>query len=329
MNTNCLVFTHQQLNAAREHRAEAPYADAWRAFESLQPTAGSIEQLIYAALRWSLLDDADAAARALAALETREPVPATTAVDDLQQLFAHAQALACLDTYAPYQAVKPRLVNVWHEQVAALPGDVAPHERAWLALLTLCDGILRDDGQQREAAAQQIRTLANSITAHGYIAGVVEGGNGGLERTIQAVQALCLAAEAASLVGIDLWGYEQRGVSIMTAAVYPLYYYFYPEKWPWDSAIPFDPAHPPKRSRRNRQAVVEPEPDLEPTKALFRQHASFLEIIHRRAAGKIHAVTLMLNDLRPIIDLLGGGAVTLTHALPPAPKRRGLFGRAI
>nr|MCU0476272.1 hypothetical protein [Anaerolineae bacterium] len=110
-------------------------------------------------------------------------------------------------------------------------------------------------------------------------------------------------AEVAAHAGIDLWGYELRSVSLMTAAFYPLYYYYYPEKWKWAEGISIDAAQ-----------------------QMFRQNAAFLEIINRRRPN-VHAINLIVDELRPIIDPLGGGAVTLTHHPAPPPKRRGWFGR--
>ena len=55
-----------------------------------------------------------------------------------------------------------------------------------------------------------------------------------LNSQISSAQALVLMAEMARCVEVDLWSFEQRGVSVLTAASYPLYYFFYPEKWPWN-----------------------------------------------------------------------------------------------
>jgi hypothetical protein len=151
-----------------------------------------------------------------------------------------------------------------------------------------------------EAGAEVYRrVIREDIRPDGYIQGAVEGGNGlGFFRHIVSTQALVLMAEAAKHIGVDLWGFEERGVSVVTAAAYPLYYYYFPQKWRWDKELTEDVAQ-----------------------RTFREHGGFLEMVNHYRP--LHDIGLLLNEWRPVFDVYGGGLTTLTHG---GVARRGLFG---
>jgi hypothetical protein len=127
---------------------------------------------------------------------------------------------------------------------------------------------------------------------------VEAGDKRGFFRQLLTAQALVLMAEAAQHVGVDLWGYESRGVSAVTAASYLIFYYYYPQKWRWDKDLVED--------------------DVQP---LLRRHAGFLEMVYRRRP--LRDFQVLLKALRPVYDVWGGGLTTLTHG---APLRRGWLG---
>lgn len=134
----------------------------------------------------------------------------------------------------------------------------------------------------------------------GHLPAAVEGGDeASLQRQFFVVGALVCMAEAATHAGIDLWGYNYRGISVTTAAAYITYYYYYPTQWRWAT-------------------IAE-----EPAKALFKDAGSFLEIVYRHA--RPHDLKLLLEEQRPLFNAALGGLTTLTHAVP-VKERRGLFG---
>ena len=84
--------------------------------------------------------------------------------------------------------------------------------------------------------------------------------------------ALVLMAEAAAHCGVNLWAYNFRGVSVKTAALYPIYYFYTPEKWSWDEGITLDEAQ-----------------------ALFRHYGGFLEIlIHLTSSRSLQSFELII-----------------------------------
>lgn len=326
-----LIFTSDHVRAAQAQRSQLPFSAAWDTLTQLaddpEISAGSIFRATGQALYWQFLADADAGARAVETLSSFAYSAADADVAGFKCAFATAQAIACLlDHPAMTDAARTQILDLWAENAARLNAGDAVHLRAWSVLIELCAGILLDQPDRAEMAAAGFRALVDMVQPHGYVNALVQVRDGNtLLNTIQMVQALVLAAEVGSHHGFHLWEYEQRGVSVMTAALYPLYYYFYPEKWPWDPKAVPEQISVKRLSRRQRAAQSLSDYTPDDVKAFFAEHSTFLELVNRRANGSIRAVTMILDEQRPIVDLLGGGPVTLTHGLPM--KRRGLFGR--
>lgn len=328
-----LIFTHDHISAAQEQRDKPPFAAAWEAFTALtsdpEVTMLPVQNLTAQALAWRLSDDGDAGMRAVGALSELVYSAADADIMGFRLAFASAQAIACLlDHPAMTDAVRTQILDAWAENAANLNAGEAIHLRPWSVLTELCAGILLDQPERAEMAAAGFRALVDMVQPHGYVSALVEVRDGeSLPRTLQFVQGLVLSAEVGAHHDFALWEYERRGVSVTTAALYPLYYYYYPEKWPWDARATPQPATAKRPSRRERAAQVLSDYTVEAVKDLFAEDKSFLELVNRRTQGSVRAVSMILDEERPILDLLGGGPVTLTHGLPLAPKRRGLFGR--
>jgi hypothetical protein len=170
----------------------------------------------------------------------------------------------------------------------------------WLNAVNLGAGIVleREDWIQTGVEEYQ-RVVREDIHPEGYVRGTVEAGDGlGFYRQMRSVQALALMAEAAQHVGVDLWGYTVRGVSVMTAVTYVMYYHFRPDKWQWDEGL---------------EEVIPP---------FFRKHTGFMEMVNRRE-NRPRDIQAVLDDLRPIYDVYGGGLTTLTHGV--VTGRKGLL----
>ena len=104
-------------------------------------------------------------------------------------------------------------------------------------------------------------------------------------------------AEMAAQAGLDLWSYDNRGVTPATAATYLLYYFYFPEKWKWSPGL-------------TRQRTTD----------VIRREGAFLEIVNQRAP--LHAVDPLLEELRPLFCPWTGGLTTLTHSIPPVREKR-------
>ncbi len=222
----------------------------------------------------------------------------------LATLFVQAQAFELVRDHPAFSFIeRTRWTNLLQDRVnklSAAPYNKKQVENLWLAVVVMAAAIITEQGDLFEIAAQVLRDVVdNDIRPRGYIVPAVEGGGGGMYRQVASAAALVLLAEMAQHVGVDLWGYEQRGVSVVTAAIYPMYYYYITDEWGWDENL-----------------------SVEDVQAIFAPFAGYLEIIKGRTG--LRDLNPLLEDLRPIFTPYAGGLTTLTHGV--TLKRRGLFG---
>lgn len=294
-----LYFTDEHIQQARQAREREPVKTAW-AFLLEQEQTGALSGAQWNALRYRFNDDLAAGEQAVHTLLDLHIVGAGGSLFDS---LAQAQTFEMLRDHPAFeQGDQTRWLEAFAGQVMAFNGAdqaMAYPETLWLGTLNTAAGIMLERADWLEAGAEVFRqTVRNDIRPEGYLPPAIEGQDGGsLYRQLVSVKALVLTAEMAQHVGLDLWNYASRGVSVLTACAYLFFYYYYPEKWRWDT-------------------LSEPE-----TRHLFREHGGFLEMVNRQARPK--DVKLLLDDLRPIYDMSGGGLTTLSHGLP---ARRGLFG---
>lgn len=295
-----LYFTQAQVETARKHLEHEPFEAAWVLLREREFTG--IESAQWHALRWRFADDQNAGKGAVKSLldcvSTGFDAKQTyfDAVRDLLTL-AHAFEILRDGPHMSSEASQEfrTLFQQHDDYLQTVEYDRSYIETLWQGLLSLVSGIvLEDETRFQKGVAAYQRTIGH-IHPRGYIPQLVEARDGGgLLRSVLAVSALTLMAEAAVHVGIDLWHYSERQVSIMTLFAYLPYYYHYPEKWPWESGATNEP---------------------------FTAYGGFLEIINQRANPK--EMKAILYDLRPLYDPAGGGLTTLSHGLLP---KRGLFG---
>lgn len=297
-----LFFTHEQIQQARKNRGREPIHSAWaRLLEQEQTDTPAAVQ--WDALRYCFNDDRAAGERALSGLLGLDWHPAATHFATLSAALTLAHSFEML---RDHPAFAPKAQAAWLAAFAArvadfngAAGELAFVETLWLGTLNVAAGIvLERDNWLMAGAALYHQTIGAEVRPEGYLPKAVEGNDGGsLMRQVLSVAALVLTAEMAGHVGLDLWGYAARGVSVLTACAYPVFYYYYPDKWRWDTLA---------------------QPDAP---QVFHQHGGFLEMVNRRAQPK--DMKMLLDDLRPVYDAGGGGLTTLSHGLP---ARRGLFG---
>jgi hypothetical protein len=300
-----LYFSPDHVQTALKNRNVEPFRSAWAALLNQQPT-DSLAAAQWDGLRYRFNADAAAGERAVVALA--EGIGLTPETSTLQTLANAVTTAQTFEMLADHPAFSWTAQGRWATRFAAHVDKLAKGtaelsyvEGLWLGLLQLVAGIVLEDESRLDAGAAAYRhTITQDIRPEGYIAQLVEGGDGeSLYHEFLAVEALVLMAEAASHIGLDLWGYTSRGVSVLTASAYLIYYYYYPEKWPWDTVAESD------------------------AKDLFKQHGGFLEMLNHHAHPK--DIKPLLDALRPCRSAPAGGLTTLTHGLP---QRRGLFGKS-
>ncbi len=291
-----LYFTDQHIQTARKHRDQEPFTAAWALLNDSAP-ADSLTAALWNGFRYRLDDNAGAAQNAIITLQSGAGL-------DGADFKAVEHAITLAHSYELIRDYFPRdTEHIWRERFAAQVVHLNSQlqfnfvEHLWLGLLNVVAGIALEDETRFESGVETFQqTIQNEIRPEGYLPRAVEGGDdGSLTRQLLSVGALVLMAEAAAHVGVDLWSYTSRGISVTTAAAYCIYYYYYPDKWRWGSIT---------------QAVPP-----------YHDYGAFLEIVNLRAHPK--DLKLLLDERRPFFSPVGGGLTTLTHGLPP---RRRLFG---
>jgi hypothetical protein len=320
MSAHCgLIFTDDHIQRARRQRAEPPMNLAWALLDERKPEPG-LDALLWAGLRYRIQADAEAGEQGAALLlegrnDLSMPTDETQAdVDALKSTFTLAQAFELFRAHPRVEAGAERWLNHFREGVLAfpMPGEdtlAVPH--LWWGVVQMAGGVVLEDDTLMDAGVTVARQIIDAeVHPEGYLRRdvKVDPEAQSLVNQLDAVLALTLIAEMAEHVGRAVWQYANRGVTITTATTYPLYYYYYAEEWRWNGS-----------EYRPSEGI-----DAETAQAAFRQRAGFLEIVSQQYDKPLKAINLILDELRPIYDLHGGGLVTLTHG-PVERKRWRLF----
>ncbi|MCY4146912.1 MAG: alginate lyase family protein [Chloroflexi bacterium] len=292
-----LFFSTADLQLARENLQREPVKSALTMLDS--PPAEPLAKAQILALRHILRGEREAGAAALTAIRELE----STASDARNA--AHQQAMSRLSTLAMLRDL-PGGEAALEVEIAQLPlaspqGDALA--TYWAAVVAMAVGCLRDDDAHIDRATASYRqAIDQHIHPEGYIRGVVDMEHKqtephGYQRQLSATCALVLIAEMASQRNIDLWAYDNRAVSIHTAAAYTHYYYWFPERWPWGEGL--------TRAQ---------------TEAALRREGAFYEMVNRHQPPR--GIETLFAEQRPLFCAYGGGLTTLTHGAPRPQKRR-------
>jgi hypothetical protein len=302
-----LYFTPDHVQKALKNRDQEPFLAAWNVLLDSDSHPGAPAAIQLNGLLYRFNDDSEAGQEAVDALQSGIGLYEDVAPLELEASAMNVILAQCFELVRDHAAWTHDSQASWLQQYAAqvqgfnqAANEALPLvERVWFGLVNLTAGIVLEDETLLEAGAAIYRqTIDNEIRPEGYLPLAVEGNDGGsLYRQMFSVSALVLMAEAASHIGLDLWRYTSRGISVVTAASYLIYYYYYPDQWRWDTI--------------SQEEAAE----------LFRSNGALLEMVNLHARPK--DLKLLLDDLRPLYSLNAGGLTTLSHALP---NRRGLFG---
>jgi hypothetical protein len=298
-----LYFTHDQIAAARKDRDRVPLQAAWTWLQESVPT-DPLSTLMVQSLRCRMQDDAAAGEAAVATLQSGIGFDLTAYGSYLEALQVSAALAHAFELVRPHPAWGDQQAHWLHHytefatQLNALPDGVGLVEQIWWGHLHLVSGVVLEVPERIEAGAQVYRQVIDQeVRPQGHLPVLVEAADAEtLQRSFAAVSGLVLMAEAAAHVGVDLWSHHQRGITVVTAAAYLAYYYFYPGQWRW--------------------GVL----DEAAIKGLYQSQGAFFEIVNRHT--RLRDSGIMLDELRPFFNPVLGGLTTLTHALP---ARKGFF----
>ncbi|MCY4069791.1 MAG: alginate lyase family protein [Chloroflexi bacterium] len=294
-----LFHRAEHLALARDNREREPVASALRLLERRDEDPLKAAHL--AALRYQILADRSAAETAIEQLGSVD-VAAGEIVDQARckSLLGWLSVAAMLRQHANWQALETEIVPAYVAAVSNMTAAYDPLDELWQGATQLATGIVFGHESFRQMGASAYRKgVDHVIHPEGFLKGIVdvESIEPTYARQVSGACALVIMAEMATHAGLDLWSYDNRGVSPVTATTYLLYYYYYPEHWRWsDDLSPDDTA-----------AVVAGE-------------GAFIEMVNRR--HPLRGVEQLLAEMRPMFCGYGGGLTTLTHGLAPPKKRR-------
>ena len=292
-----LFFSEQDLALARENMHREPVASALALLDTVPDDPLAAAQLQALAYLWR--QDAQAGQGALELARVQD-LGGSGTVDDLKRQVGWLAVRSMLREHPAWQAAQPLFMQIDGEARASLePGAGDPLRLAWLAARTMAGAILRQDDEIFQSAAAIYRRLIDEhIHPEGYFKGLVDvdGAEDTYAAQVSATGALALMAEMAAQAGLDLWSYDNRGVSVNTAATYAFYYYFFPERWRWEDGLKRDD-----------------------TLAVMRAEGAFFEIVNRRSP--LRGGEQLFAEQRPMFSP-HIGLTTLTHSLPLPRKSR-------
>ena len=291
-----LFHSEADLRLARQNLDSEPIRSALPLLSATQADPLAAAQL--SVLRGQLYEDDEPGDRAAAALNQADFMLAAG-----KRLAGLKRALGWLSLVAmlrDHRAWNPS----WRDAIATglerFSQTDDPLRAYWLAAVTLAAGILleSDDAIERATAVYR-RAVDEHIHPEGYLKGIADVVDGQrlYEAQTSATAALVLMAEMARLAGLDLWSYDSRAVTVITAVTYTHFYYFYPEKWRWQTGL-----------------------TLERTRKVMEDEGAFMELVNRRSPPP--GIEHFLEERRPLFCAWGGGLTTLTHGLAPPKKRR-------
>lgn len=290
---------------ARRERDREPFRAAFHMLNDREQSGA--EAALWYAYRFRFMDDergGESGVEAVLRAMDAQPSDDLTYLDSVGQSIMLVQAFEMLRDHPALSYMNQNhFLNTLQMRVSSLsqsPYKDTQVENLWMALLVMATGVAVEHEETFRLGVEVYeRTIRDEISPRGYLNRAVQGKDGGsLYRQILSSSALVLMAELAANAGVDLWSYAVRGVSVVTTALYPIYYFYTPEKWEWDAGI-----------------------SAEEAQMLFRRYGGYLELLNRKTRHR--DLRPVLEDLRPVYNAHGGGLTTLSHGVT---VRRGLFG---
>lgn len=299
-----LYFSQNDLDLARENREREPVKGALPLLDA--PPDDPLEAAQIQALNFLFREDEKVGRAALSRLKASgarlddSPSPAALRrqlgwLSVMSMLQAHPQwptaEAAC---YAAQLEAAKRHKDALEES------DLEYH--CWLmAVLMALDIVMENENTFKNSADFYRKCVDDCIHPEGYFRGIVDidGASETFAAQLSATGAMALMAEMAGQNGVDLWGYSNRGVSLITAATYTFYYYFFPERWKWEDGL-----------------------TREQTMSLMRRDGAFFEMVNRRSP--LRGVEQLFAEQRPYFSAYAG-LTSLTHGLAPPKKKRWRF----
>ena len=303
-----LFLNADLLDAVQDQHDTDPISKALNFLKQAKPD-NPLADAQLSGLRYQFLGDEDSGSHAINILQNINLNQfASNYSEILQSTLASLSAVESVRQHPDMNKMGSRLDD-FYQQIDALndpPDDATLFDAFWLGALNIGAAIVFED-EALLTRGMDIYQMAidEHIHPEGYLKGIVDEDDVTDTYRLQVLGtgALVLMAEMATLAGVDLWAVNNRGTTPITAATYVLYYYYYPDKWKWETGLTSDT-----------------------TQSVIKQYGAYIEMVNRRSP--LRGIDIMFDDQRPLYSLTCGGLATLTHGTtaPSKKKRWRLFG---
>lgn len=304
-----LTFTADHIQAAQNQRDADVISDAFRFLDNIQQS-NPIASAYLLGLRYCFMNDTNSGEHAFNQLESIDFELAESYLQAVQDAFACLQVIAMLGDHPSLNNLQTPWIQSLRRRIGELSqapdyGDAL--DELWYGAMNVGAGIVfEDDTAFNTGEAVYKKAIMEIIHPEGYLKRIVDDEDGVTDtyaKQVSGSSALVIMAEMAKHVGVDLWSFDNRGITPITATTYILYYYYYPEKWKWEAEL-----------------------TEEQVEAVIKSDGAFMEIANRHSA--MRAIEPMLDFQRPLFCYYAGGLTTLTHGTKPTKKKKGwrLFG---
>jgi len=306
-----LYYSAESIRSAQEKQENEDFKDAWAQLFNNEPDS-QLQQLLWSAYRYRFLVDNNTVTTVINTVTSNTLWIDDNFINAIQSTLFTAHLFEMTrdhDSWSTSQSNWLEAFQVRMDQLLTHETD-EPLEKVWQITGAIVAGVVLEDESLIKQGQEKFHTLIdNQIHAEGYLKFAVKHRRpDAFIYQDSAVQALVLAAEAAHHIGIDLWGYESRGVGLPTAVAYQVYYYFFPEKWRW---LPEDT---PEEQHLNQEFMEKH----------FNEYGAYVEIAQARSQPR-NGLELVM-ERRPMFSVLAG-YTTLSHGtLDKKKKRWRLFG---
>lgn len=284
------------LASSRDARESRTLISAWMLLDE-SPGDDVFKQLLWLSYRWQALDDTAAGQKAIMLIHSLDDSRVITGQihEDRPRLVALANLIEMLRSHPAATPALTQLFRHWMEGSDAQAAQ-SVEDSFWHVTLRLAAAVVLDDSTLFEQGLKWYEEAVARLHPEGYVPAAVEAKDPqSFARQFSIACAFALAAEIGTNNGVDLWAYNNRGVSAKTASAYVLYYLYYPEKWRW--------AEPGALTAEMMTPII-------------KEQSAFLEIVHARSP--LRTVEILLQQHRPLVSLTGGGMTTLVYGAPPA-----------
>lgn len=307
---NGLLFDPELIQSVQDNKKTEPTTAAIDFMLTATPDSPlAIAQL--AGLRYQFLDDKQAGQLVLDTLQNESITEGKLSyLETLQHTLAWLSVVESVRLHPAWGASHDNILEAIHNLVSNLSSlpeaEMTLLDKFWLGALNIGAAVVYENEKLLKHGREIYQAAVDHhIHPEGYLKGLVDAEDvtDTYQIQVSGTCALVLAAEMAERAGVDLWSIENRGITPITATTYLMYYYYYPDKWKWETDLTSDL-----------------------TETIIKSQGAFIEIVNRRSP--IRGIDIMLEDHRPLFSTYYGGLATLTHGTPaPSKKKRwGLFG---